>query len=551
MKRVLICSNIYPPNFVGGAELVAHNQALCLKELGWDVTVFAGDLNRLGRRYAMSFRDYQGLPVYRVKLRPEDYQPEYANFFHKAVEAQFKTVLDQFCPDVVHVHNLIGLSAGILHAAKTRGIRTVATLHDSWGVCYKGTLIKREFEVCEDHLRCAECMAYVPNGGKGFPIQMRQGYLALQLGDVDAFISPSRFLANRYIQTGFPASLMNVVANGLNLTRFSAIRKAEFRGCVRFTFIGHFGTHKGLTTLIDALALIPKREEFFVNLVGNGELLETMRRRVADMGLRSCIKFWGKIDNSRIGDVLSKTDVLILPSICPENQPVSITEAMATRTAVIGSNIGGIPELVADGQSGYLFEAGNPTELAAKMSLFVTHPERIRTFGDEGFRRIVGNTFENQVKRVCDVYCGSSIAPGMPEGSRLILCAGDSVSRDCARAISDLSASSEERARYCFAMSDWLAEDQFAQGTILWVVGAEYPQETIYRAMRCRIPLLVPEADSELRELCRAGGCGLYYRDAAEAREAIRYLIENIPVLQQLGANAAARATSESRGERR
>ena len=110
------------------------------------------------------------------------------------------------------------------------------------------------------------------------------------------------------------------------------------------------------------------------------------------------------VDNSRIEEVFRETDVLILPSIWPENQPVTITEAMASRTPVIASAIGGIPELVTNEYNGYLFSPGCAEELAEKMSEFVIRPERIERFGENGFQRIKDNSFEHQVNKICSIY---------------------------------------------------------------------------------------------------------------------------------------------------
>jgi glycosyltransferase involved in cell wall biosynthesis len=540
MSKVLICSNVYPPNFIGGAELMAHYQGLALKRQGWDVAVFAGDLQIEGARYSVSKQSYDGLPVYRVKLLPDDHSPEFTNFFHEAVERQFVRVLDEFRPDVVHAHNLTGLSLGILHASRIRGIRTAVTFHDHWAFCYKNTLLKRASEVCQDHSKCAECMAYVPNGGHGFPIQMRQSYMGLQMEDVDAFISPSEYLADKYVSAGFPASKMNRIWYGIDVSRLSSIRKTPPNGRVRFTFIGFLGAHKGVRTLIEALSLIPMPDKLMLNLVGGHGELSELKRLVETMGLQSSVRFWGNVDNKEITEVFRQTDVQILPSIWPENQPVTITEAMASRTAVIASRMGGIPELVEDGQNGYLFEAGNPVALAEKMTLFITNPKLIQTFGEEGYRRISDKSIDKQVRSIRELYDRLMSTPRTksPPAANLILCAGTGFNPDCTRAITDLWESTQEPMKYRFVMVDWLAEDQFLNGRILWVVGADCAPEVSHRALRCHIPLLVPEANRELKELCRTGGCGLYYADADQARESLRYLFENYSVLAQLASNA-------------
>ena len=407
LKKILICSNVYPPNFIGGAELIAHFQGKLLQERGHEVIAFTGDNVRNDKRYALAEDMYEGLTVFRVCLHPQDYQWDLINFSHPAVDAHFTRLIDEFSPDVVHMHNIIGLSTGIIHIAKNRGAKTVLTLHDHWGFCYKNTLLKRGSEICRDYSRCAECMPFVRDEtGRNIPIRMRQDFLNLQLQEVDAFISPSLYLAQAYISAGIPIGKMNVIWNGVDVARFTRVVKKPREGKVRFTFIGYFGFHKGINVFLDALSLIRTPDRVSVNLVGAGEQTDSLRDKIATLGLSRVVRFWGKVDNSRIEEVFAETDVQVLPSLWPENQPVSITEAMATRTAVIASAIGGIPELVMDGYSGYLFTPGNAAQLAEKMVEFISHPERIELFGQRGFERIADKSFGEQLERVCELYEG-------------------------------------------------------------------------------------------------------------------------------------------------
>lgn len=403
-KTILICANVYPPNFIGGAELIAHYQARFLKERGYKVIVLAGDISDADSRYSMRQDDYDGLSVFRVSLQPQDYSSDFVNFSNRAIEAHFNTLLDGFSPDVVHMHNIIGLSAGIIHAAKRKGIKTVLTLHDHWGFCHKNTLIKKNNEICQDYSRCVDCLPFISDGvGKNIPIRMRRDFLMLQLSDVDVFISPSLYLAETYVRAGIPIDRVKVIWYGIDVAKYSGIIKKQRSGKVRFTFIGRFGLHKGINVILDALDLIQFRDRVEVNLVGTGELNTHLQERVEKSGLHA-VRFWGMVGNERIEEVFRETDVLILPSIWPENQPVTITEAMASRTPVIASAIGGIPELVTDGYNGYLFRPGSAEELAEKMSEFVICPERIERFGENGFQKIKDNTFEHQVDRICRVY---------------------------------------------------------------------------------------------------------------------------------------------------
>ena len=404
-KTILICSNVYPPNFIGGAELIAHNQAKILKERGYKVFVFAGENAGGGIRHSMRQDYFEGLPVFRVCLHPQDYQSDFVNFSHPAVETHFGSLLDAISPDVVHMHNIIGLSVGIIRVAKGRGIKTVLTVHDHWGFCHKNTLIKKDNEICQDYTRCAECMPTVGDGAeKNVPIAMRRDYMRLQLSEVDVFISPSKYLGETYVHAGIPAGKMKLIWYGIDVARLSRVVKTERCGKIRFTFIGYFGWHKGIDVLINAVSSIRFRDRMLINLIGGGELTDYLRQKVEALGLTSIVRFWGKVDSTRIEEVFRETDILILPSIWPENQPVTITEAMATRTPVIASAIGGIPELVIDGYNGYLFQPGSAEDLAAKMSTFISNPERIERLAENGFTKIKDNTFERQVDKICSVY---------------------------------------------------------------------------------------------------------------------------------------------------
>jgi glycosyltransferase involved in cell wall biosynthesis len=142
--RILVVSNVYPPDVVGGAELVAHEGALAYARQGHEVRAFAGDLHAPRARYSRTDDAHDGIPVSRIALVPEDYSPEFLNFHHPVVEAHFGDVQRAFAPDVVHCHNLPGLSVKLAMLARESGARVVCTLHDFWGFCPRNTAVRPE-----------------------------------------------------------------------------------------------------------------------------------------------------------------------------------------------------------------------------------------------------------------------------------------------------------------------------------------------------------------------------------------------------------------------
>ncbi len=284
-KKVLICCNAYPPNFIGGAELIAHSQAKQLQNLGYKVLIFTGDTREYGQRHSIRKENYDGLPVYRIYLTNEDYDPHFINFAHRDIESLFKKTLSEFSPDVVHFHNIIGLSVGLIRIAKARGFKTVMTLHDHWGFCHKNTRIKDDEKICEDISTCDECMRVIHDTNfRNIPIRMRQDFIADQLENIDTFISPSQYLADAYIQAGIPREKIQVVWNGVDVAYFSKILKKDGEGKIRFTFIGYHGRHKGIHVLLESLKYIDEIQKVEINLVGSGEPLFTQYKNEISRG---------------------------------------------------------------------------------------------------------------------------------------------------------------------------------------------------------------------------------------------------------------------------
>src|SRR5205085_3031121 len=108
--------------------------------------------------------------------------------------------------------------------------------------------------ICDDYSRCADCFPVISGQRwKGVPVRMRSDFLSGQLSGVDAFISPSEHVAKAYAKAGISEDKIKVIWNGIDVQRFSTIKKVKEKNKVRFTYIGYLGHHKGVQTIIDAL----------------------------------------------------------------------------------------------------------------------------------------------------------------------------------------------------------------------------------------------------------------------------------------------------------
>jgi hypothetical protein len=342
---------------------------------------------------------------------------------------------------------------------------------------------------------------------------------------VDIFVSPSQYLADAYIRAGFPQGKMHIVWNGIDVSRFSAIQHKNSSEKLRFSFFGQFVRHKGVHTLLEALPLLKNRQQVSINLVGNGDQRAAYEQQLRENGCADLVKFWGKLHNSEVARAYAETDVLVLPSIWQENHPVSITEAMACGIPVIGSDIGGIPELVEDGVSGYIFEAGNAADLAEKMDRLIADRPLVTRMGLQGQRKMLGNSFARQSERLLSLY--NLIVDRRPDETSavsVIACIGQRVDDDCAQAMARLT-NDLGGTRPHLVMAEWLTEFQLQQASLFWVVDARVSSEDVAKFANRGLPLLVPERNSDLLKACREWHRGFSYRTADEAAACIAQVL--------------------------
>jgi len=401
--KVVVCSNAYPPDFIGGAELIAHYQALALAKLGHSVVAFVADGQNSGPRYATTDDEVDGIAVRRIFVNYSNFGQEHVNFSNSRIDAEFRNFVIAQHPDVIHFHNLIGLSMGMVSVAREQRIPTVLTTHDNWGFCLRNTLVRPNGKQCTNPDECHICQPQIKTpSGIVVPIVCRKNFLSLMLSRIDWFVSPSQYQADRYLDVNLPPRAMQVVANGVDVNRFkNVVRTHSDRP--RFTFIGYLGDHKGMRNLLWAAGHLPKGA-VFLNVVGTGHELESYRNLAEAEGIADNVKFWGKLPNSQIPQVLSETDVLVLPSLWPENQPVSITEAMAAGIAVIATNAGGVPELVTHEETGLLVSLNNVSQLTHAMERYMQDPELATRHGEAGKAKIRNNTFAHAAQTLTRVY---------------------------------------------------------------------------------------------------------------------------------------------------
>jgi len=405
--RILVCTNVYPPRFVGGAELVAHEVARNMALLGHTVAVFAGDLNGPGAHHGVTVDELDGLTVYRLTTLPADYDADNCNYIHPDIDAQFAAILREFQPTIVHAHNLIGLSVRMLITAAESGARVFTTLHDFWGFCLRHTLLRKDGSPCGDHSGCAACLNSQTDVRAA--LHLRNDVMRLAFDHVEGLIAPSRHVADAYLAAGFASDRLTVLPNGIDLAPYRHAENAGSRPggeAVVLLYAGYFGAHKGLLVLLQAMAMMDHREAVVLDLVGDGPLDAGLRAFARQQGLADRVRFRGKVDPAAMATVYAASDVFVLPSVWPENQPVCLMEAMASAKPVIASRIGGIPEMLEDGREGLLVQPDDATALAQALDRLACDRDLRTRMGQAGRQKVAGYGYREQAQAMLALFAG-------------------------------------------------------------------------------------------------------------------------------------------------
>jgi glycosyltransferase involved in cell wall biosynthesis len=301
---------------------------------------------------------------------------------HVAIRA----TLDHVRPDVVHVQHLLNLSGELMRACRDFRIPVVVTLNDYWFLCHQVRLKRRDGTLCAGPahgLNCAQClMGPRVVRTRLNPVAVaatvyRFAYLTRQLVKAQRILCPSRFLHDAFVRNGVRSDRLVVCDYGTPAPPADVVaRRAAPRadGPVRFGFLGSFIPDKGPHVLLDAFTrLAPGRAE--LHLFGapvDPQYAATLRRA----GERPDVHWRGPLAHAERWRALGEIDVLVVPSTWYENSPLTIHEALAVGVPVIGSALGGIPELVRHDVNGLTFPAGDAAALAACLQAAADDPGR-------------------------------------------------------------------------------------------------------------------------------------------------------------------------------
>ncbi|MFA6062357.1 MAG: glycosyltransferase family 4 protein [Gallionella sp.] len=287
------------------------------------------------------------------------------NFF--AVQ-KLRSVLANEKPDVMHVHNSFPLfSPGIFHAARGTKTARVLTLHNFRCFCAAGIPMRddKPCTLCLDQKSVLPALrygCYRRNRLATLPMAMMialHRFIGTWGKQVDAFIALTEFQRKTLVDAGLPEKKVYIKPHFYSNPPIASLWTERDD---KIVFVGRLGTEKGVRFLVESWKLWT--EAPMLEIIGEGPEGDFLRTEVERCGLVDKILFFGQLPFAEVQIRLASAKLLVVPSINFEGFPMAIREAFALGVPVAASNLGSMPCLVKEGETGGLFEPANSSSLA-------------------------------------------------------------------------------------------------------------------------------------------------------------------------------------------
>jgi glycosyltransferase involved in cell wall biosynthesis len=362
--RIAICNALYPtpqdPLIFGGAEVFVRELAESLVERGNSVVVIRASLTGVRKTEIVNGVVVEFIPVRNLYAPFQPKRNPVVQLAWHAIDDNFRAdyairdVLSAFKPDVFHSNTLNGLSTDVWRVAKALDIPIIHTLHDYYLICPRCSCF-RDGKVC-NHI-CTSCRLLTPT--------RRQ---RTQL--VDRVVSVSQRTLQLHFDNGiFSRTKHNVIRNVAN-SNIEFLSEAPSNGPLTVGYLGRFSEEKGINLLVDAVGQMPKGK---IRLLLAGRATEEDRNSLRSRAPQADLEFLGFVSPA---DFYRKVQVLVVPSVWEEPSGLVLVDALAAGRPVIGSKIGGIPELIEDNVTGWVVEP-TPANFAAILRRLIDDPDML------------------------------------------------------------------------------------------------------------------------------------------------------------------------------
>ncbi len=404
--KILMQNSVFFPNVIGGAEMSSHLLALKIQERGHQADALAttgkrhdaSDLvtrpldNTPGTVFESSSNgfydifdtdgppDPPGILVRGLHHFAAVYSPRWEKLAGEA--------MDRSQPDILHTNTLVGMTPAVWQAAHQRNIPIVHTLRDYHLLCPRTTLMRSDNTDCTSPpLPCTI---------------LRRLKLAKTKG-IAVVTAPSNFVLRTHVEAGgFPGAKPVRVPNACE-NILDSIPAGRDTQPPRGIFLGQLDEHKGVGIILKALDELQAESlpDFGFDFAGVGPLAPQVEEFCARDPHR--FKYHGLVQGEIKYDLLKRASFLLVPSLWNDNFPRTMLDAFSYGLPVIGSDRGGIPEVVGHESEGIII-GPDATELAQAMKSYITNPELRKQHGQAAFEAARLYTLDKQVDQFMEIY---------------------------------------------------------------------------------------------------------------------------------------------------
>lgn len=375
--KIGIVTNLFPPHSRGGAENIIVRTVGQLLALGHEVFVITGQPKAFGKQIVLdrssTERVYRYFPP-NIYFTLDDYKyPKFIRLFWHIIDALgwqsanlARQVLEQERPDLVITHNLKGIGLNIPRVIRDLKLPHIHVLHDLQLLYPSGLLLAGQEQAA-------------PWVKPFYAIYQR--ICRARIGNPDLVISPSDYIRTAYLEAGFFADTTVKILRNPPPAQSAPRSTQRTPGPLRLFFVGQLADHKGIAFLLEAYKHMT--QDCRLLIVGDGPLRPLVEKAAED---NKNIRYLGYMPPGELSKFFSVVDAVVVPSLCYENSPTVIYEALNAGLPVIASRIGGVGELVHEGVSGFLFTPCDQadflravTALDEKKEILIAAGDKIRT----------------------------------------------------------------------------------------------------------------------------------------------------------------------------
>lgn len=385
----------------GGAETYMFQTGNFLKKQGYEVQYFGMEHpdNIVGNRWNLNV----GTLDFHKKGLMADMVNPFKIIYSREAEKKMMYILRKFQPDIVHLNNFnYQLTPSIIEAADTyrkntgTEMKIIYTAHDPQLVCPNHYLYRPQTgQACEKCLsggyvncirgRCIHGSMIRSMLGTAEAIFWKHRKVYSKL---DCIICPSEYMKEKLDTDPYIADKTVVLRNFVRPVSGQKKKKGSY-----ILYFGRYSQEKGIRTLLDVCTEMPDIPFLFAG----GGPLEEMTEGIPN------VKNIGFLNSTELDQVIAGARFSICPSECNENCPFSVIESIMNGTPVLGAVRGGIPELIHEGRTGWLFRAGSRTQLKEKIR-YLWESDEPEIFADF-CRKEQFDTLEEYGKKLLALYC--------------------------------------------------------------------------------------------------------------------------------------------------